>query len=217
MNDPFKVCDGELISIVSTLCLYFLTFSLFSVFRKFVNLWTVVCSLQPITARSQILFKTYRPNNIAVSPCWHELGVQVSVTQTHAEQRGKQHRGCNMLSGWVHTKPSVMAPSCRIMWRCSLSLVESRRRGQLWKLLFANSNELLVPKSRPSTSRPWDLISERAWTVVNGKRQIIFWSRLNCTTNLKSDVCHFKKYFCMSRELQFIKRPLKYKILKTYI
>ncbi len=49
-----------------------------------------------------------------------------------------------------------------------------------------------MPKSHPSTSGPWDLISEQIWTPVNGKRQIIFWSRLNCTANLKY-VCWFKR------------------------
>ncbi len=39
---------------------------------------------------------------------------------------------------------------------------------------------------------PWDLISERSCIVVNGEREIIFLSRLNCALILKHDVCHFK-------------------------
>ena len=38
-------------------------------------------------------------------------------------------------------------------------------------------------KSRPSTSTPWDLISEKLYIEVNGERKIIFRSRLNCATN----------------------------------
>ena len=44
-------------------------------------------------------------------------------------------------------------------------------------------------KSRPSTSDPWNLISEKLCIEVNGERKIIFRSRLNCATNYTYDVC----------------------------
>ncbi len=48
-----------------------------------------------------------------------------------------------------------------------------------------------VPKyfrRAPSASGPLDLIWEKVWTVVRGKRQIIFRTRLNWSTSLKYDV-----------------------------
>ncbi len=44
-----------------------------------------------------------------------------------------------------------------------------------------------VPKSRPSSSGPWDLNSEKIWTVVNEEGQIIFWSHLACALNYTYD------------------------------
>ena len=48
-------------------------------------------------------------------------------------------------------------------------------------------------KSRPSTSDPWDLISEILCIEVNGERKIIFRSRLNCATYYTYVVCQFKR------------------------
>ena len=59
-------------------------------------------------------------------------------------------------------------------------------------LLDARSSVLEVhreAKSRPSTSAPWDLISEKLCIEVNGERKIIFRSCLNCATNYTYDVC----------------------------
>ncbi len=49
-----------------------------------------------------------------------------------------------------------------------------------------------VAKSRPFRQTPWDLISEKIWTAVSGKRQIIFWSHLIWTANLKY-ICQFER------------------------
>ena len=49
------------------------------------------------------------------------------------------------------------------------------------------------PKSRPFRWTSWDLNSEKIWTVVNGEKQIIFWSRLNWAMDYKYDVRQFKR------------------------
>ncbi len=51
-------------------------------------------------------------------------------------------------------------------------------------LLYIWSIFNTVAKSCPFQWTPRDFISEQFCNAVNGKRQIIFWSHLNCTANL---------------------------------
>lgn len=39
----------------------------------------------------------------------------------------------------------------------------------------------------------WDLILEKLYIVVNGERQIFFWSDLNCEMNYTCDACQLKR------------------------
>lgn len=50
--------------------------------------------------------------------------------------------------------------------------------------------------------------------VVNGERQQIFLSRLNCALNYRYDVCQFKRYILKSRKSQFDVKLMRYKTVK---
>ena len=54
------------------------------------------------------------------------------------------------------------------------------------------TNETSASRQAPSRGPPWDLTSEKIWTVVNGERQIIFWSHFNYAINDTYDVCQLK-------------------------
>lgn len=56
------------------------------------------------------------------------------------------------------------------------------------------SSSSLIERQRPSLSGgpPCDLISEQTCTVVNSKRQILFWSHLNWVMSQTYDVWQFK-------------------------
>ena len=66
----------------------------------------------------------------------------------------------------------------------------------------------------PSGRPPWDLISEKYCMVVNGERQQIFWSRLNCALIYTYDVYQFKRYILKSRKSQLDVKLLRYKTVK---
>ena len=57
-----------------------------------------------------------------------------------------------------------------------------------------------------------DLVSEKN-VVVNRRRQIHFWSRLNCAMNHTYNVCQFERQFCKSAKLQFVVRIVKHHLV----
>ena len=82
----------------------------------------------------------------------------------------------------------------------------------LWLRPHSRRIESLSPS--PSGRPPWDLISEKYCMVVNGERQQIFWSRLNCALIYTYDVCQFKRYILKSRKSQLDVKLLRYKTVK---
>ncbi len=73
-----------------------------------------------------------------------------------------------------------------------------------WQTLEQVTHWYRVPKSRPSTTGPWDLNSEKIWVIVNGEGPIIFLSCLACALNYMYDGWQFKRKFFMQRKLNFV-------------
>ena len=61
-----------------------------------------------------------------------------------------------------------------------------------------------APSGRSHRTLLW-----KNFVVVNGGRQTIFWSRVNCAVNHTYDVCQFKRLFSKSGKSQLVSREVK--------